>query len=190
MDGANAARLSAAPMLVTDRLRLRAHTAADFEASAAMWGNPEVTRFIGGRPFTPEESWTRVLRCPGHWALMGFGFWVVEDRASGKFIGEAGFMDFKRDIEPPVVDMPEVGWAFVPEAHGRGIATETARALVAWGDVHFGTRSTTCLIDKAHTTSIRVAEKCGYRPWRSVKYHGHAEVLFLREARGGLVKNG
>jgi RimJ/RimL family protein N-acetyltransferase len=55
MDGQNAARLSAAPILETDRLRLRAHTAEDFAASAAMWGDPDVTRFIGGRPFTREE---------------------------------------------------------------------------------------------------------------------------------------
>src|ERR1700744_1056778 len=111
------ARHSAAPMLMTDRLRLRAHTVADFESSAAVWGDSEVTRFIGGRPFTAEESWTRLLRCAGHWALMGFGYWAVEERATGKFIGEAGFMDFRRDIEPPVVDIPEAGWAFAPEAH-------------------------------------------------------------------------
>lgn len=190
MGGETGARHSAAPMLMTDRLRLRAHTAADFEASAAMWGDSEVTRFIGGRPFTAEESWTRLLRCAGHWALMGFGYWAVEERATGKFIGEAGFADYKRDIEPPVVDMPEIGWAFVREAHGRGIATETARALVAWGDVHFGTRATTCLIDEGHATSIRVAEKCGYREWRRVNYHGQTEILFRREARGGVVKAG
>jgi RimJ/RimL family protein N-acetyltransferase len=185
MDGQNAARLSAAPILETDRLRLRAHTAEDFAASAAMWGDPDVTRFIGGRPFTREECWTRLLRCAGHWALMGFGFWAVEERATGKFIGEAGFMDFRRDIEPPVVDIPEAGWAFAPEAHGRGIATETTRALMAWGDAHFGARATTCLIDEGHTASIRVAEKCGYREWRRVKYHGQDEILFLREGRVG-----
>ncbi|MGA8037587.1 MAG: GNAT family N-acetyltransferase [Candidatus Acidiferrales bacterium] len=189
MDGQNTERLLAAPVLVTARLRLRAHTPEDFAASAAMWADPEVTRFIGGRPFTREESWTRLLRCAGHWALMGFGYWAVEDRASGKFIGEAGFADYKRDIDPPVMDMPEAGWAFVPEAHGHGIATETARALMAWGDAHFGSRATTCLIDQGHAASIRVAEKCGYREWRRVTYHGNAEVLFLREPRGAVARS-
>ena len=175
------ARLMVAPVVETDRLRLRPHTAKDYEASAAMWADAEVTRFIGGRPFTREESWMRVLRCAGHWALAGFGFWVVEERASGKFLGEAGFMDFKRGFEPPVVDVPEAGWAFMREAHGRGYATETVRALMAWGDAHFGSRKTVCLIDEGHAASIRVATKCGYKEWRRVTYHGQREILFLRE---------
>jgi RimJ/RimL family protein N-acetyltransferase len=54
---------------------------------------------------------------------------------------------------------------------------------MAWGDAHFGARATTCLIDEGHTASIRVAEKCGYREWRRVKYHGQDEILFLREGR-------
>jgi RimJ/RimL family protein N-acetyltransferase len=170
-----------APVVETERLRLRAHTAEDCAASAAMWADAEVTRFVGGRPFTTEESWTRLLRCAGHWALMGFGYWVVEERASRKFVGEAGFADYKRTIEPPVVDMPEAGWAFVREVHGRGYATETARALMEWGDAHFGARKTTCLIDEGHAVSIRIAEKCGYRPWRRVTYHGQSEMLFWRE---------
>lgn len=162
MSGFN--KWTAAPVVETERLRLRAHTAEDFAASAAMWADPDVTRFVGGRPFTNEESWTRMLRCAGHWALMGFGYWVVEERASRKFVGEAGFSDYKRAIEPPVVDMPEVGWAFVREVHGRGYATETAQALMKWGDAHFGARKTTCLIDEGHAASIRIAEKCGYGP--------------------------
>jgi RimJ/RimL family protein N-acetyltransferase len=176
-------RWTSLPVIETERLRLRAHTTADFAASAAMWSDAEVTRFIGGRPFTGEEAWARMLRCAGHWALVGFGFWVVEDRATGRFVGEAGFMDFKRTIEPPVVEMPEAGWAFVREVHGRGYATEVVRALVEWGDAHFGERKTVCLIDEGHGASIRVAEKCGYTPWRHVEYHGQKEILFWREPR-------
>jgi RimJ/RimL family protein N-acetyltransferase len=184
-EDASSVRLTAAPVVETDRLRLRAHTAEDYEASAAMWAEAEVTRFIGGRPFTSEEAWMRVLRAAGHWVLNGYGFWVVEERATGKFLGEAGFMDFKRAIEPPVVDMPEAGWAFAREAHGHGYATETVRALVAWGDAHFGARKTVCLIDEGHAASIRVATKCGYKEWRRVTYHGQQEILFWREPGAG-----
>ncbi|WP_425148538.1 GNAT family N-acetyltransferase [Deinococcus sp.] len=42
-------------ILTTERLILRPHTLEDFADNAAMWGDEQVTRQIGGRPFTPEE---------------------------------------------------------------------------------------------------------------------------------------
>src|SRR6185312_2505807 len=59
------------PEIDTARLTLRAHTLADFDDYCAMWGDSEVTRYIGGKPFTREECWSRFLRQSGHWALMG-----------------------------------------------------------------------------------------------------------------------
>lgn len=44
------------PEIRTSRLRLRAHVMADFAKSAAMWADPDVTRYIRGRPFTEEET--------------------------------------------------------------------------------------------------------------------------------------
>jgi len=75
-----------------------------------MWGDPEVTRYIGGRPFTAEEVWSRLLRYIGHWQWIGFGTWVAEERATGAFVGEIGFCDYRREIDPPL-DLPEAGWA-------------------------------------------------------------------------------
>jgi hypothetical protein len=39
--------------------------------------NPDVTRHIGGKPYTEEESWARFLRYFGHWLLLGFGYWPL-----------------------------------------------------------------------------------------------------------------
>ena len=74
------------PVLETERLKLRGHRLDDFIASAAMWADPNVTRHIGGKPLTEEESWTKFLRYVGHWALLGFGYWVVEEKATGSFL--------------------------------------------------------------------------------------------------------
>ena len=128
-----------------------------------MWANPIVTRFIGGKPSTREELWMRLMRNVGHWSLLGFGYWVVEVKASGRFVGEVGFAELKRDIEPSFEGMPEGGWVLAPEAHGKGFATEAVKAILAWGDKHFAGRTTTCIISPENTASIRVAEKCGYR---------------------------
>jgi len=65
-------------VIETARLRLRGHGLEDTERMAALWSDAEVTRYIGGRPQTAEESWSRLLRYAGHWRLLGFGYWVVE----------------------------------------------------------------------------------------------------------------
>lgn len=83
-----------------------------------MWADPLVTRYIGGTPFSEEDSWARLLRYAGHWALLGFGFWAIEEKETGRFAGELGFADFKRDIHPPLEATPELGWVLRSEIHG------------------------------------------------------------------------
>src|SRR6185436_8398192 len=84
------------PTVETERLILREHRLSDFDAYAALWRDPVVTRFIGGRARSREESWVRFLRHAGMWHHIGFGFWAIEEKASGSLIGEAGFHDLKR----------------------------------------------------------------------------------------------
>lgn len=174
------------PALDTDRLTLRGHTLDDFNACAAMWADPLVTRHIGGRPSTEEEVWARVLRYAGLWALLGFGYWVVRERATGRFVGEVGLADFRREfvppLMPPLAGAPEVGWALASWAHGQGFATEAVRAAVAWSDTRVGADWTLCLISPENVASIRVAEKCGYRQAASAIYKGQ-ETLILERGR-------
>ena len=173
--------LVAAPTLETPRLRLRGHGLDDFPHSAAMWADPVVVRYIRPTPFNEEETWARLLRYVGHWALLGYGFWVVEDKQTGEFLGEAGFLNFHRDTDPPrVINIPEAGWAFRADAHGRGYASETMAALVAWGDTRFDT-PTRCIIDQKNVASIRVAEKNGYRPRQVITYRGEEVMMYVRE---------
>ena len=108
------------PVLETQRLKLRGHHVDDFIKVAAMWADHNVTKQIRDQPFTQEETWTRFLRYVGHWALLGFGYWVVEDKQTGEFLGEVGFADFKRDLKPSLEGVPEIGWALSAGAHGKG----------------------------------------------------------------------
>ena len=170
------------PVIETARLVLRAHRMDDFRDCAAMWAHPEVVRYIGGRPFSAEEVWARLLRYVGHWQWMQFGYWAIEEKATGAFAGELGFAEFKRELEPPILGFPEIGWALAPHAHGRGYATEAIRAAVAWGDSHFGPVRTVCLIHPGNLRSIRVAEKCGYREFQRTTYRGQATIVFERHS--------
>ncbi len=168
------------PVLETERLRLRGHRPDDFASSAAMWADPVVTRYIGGKPLSPEEAWSKFLRYAGLWSLLGYGYWAVEERASGEFAGELGFADLKRDIEPSLGDTPELGWALVSRLRGKGYATEGVRAALAWGDQHFGAARTACIIHPDNLASIRVATKCGYREYHRTLYKEHEVVLLAR----------
>ena len=173
--------MSSVPILETPRLRLRGHTLADLDASAAMWANAEVTRFIGGKVSTREESWGRVLRMRGLWPLLGYGYWVFEERATGKFVGEGGFADFHREMTPSFGDAPEQGWALAPWAHGQGYATEAGGAALAWADANLK-RDFVCMIDPDNTRSQRVAAKFGYVEYERTTYKDDPIVLFRRPA--------
>ena len=177
---ATAGLVTSPPALDAARLTMRPHAAGDVAECAAMWGDPDVTRHIGGRPFAPEEVWSRVLRYAGLWTLLGYGYWVLRERETGRFVGEVGLADFRRELHPPVDGAPELGWALARWAHGRGFATEAVRAALAWGDAHLRPARYTCLITPANAPSIRVAVKCGFREARSATYKGAETLVFER----------
>lgn len=151
------------PRLTSDRLLLRAHTEHDLDPAAAMWSHPDVVRNIGGRAFTRQEVWHRILRYLGHWTLRPFGYWAIEDRSTGKFIGEIGLADWKRDSVQ--LDLPESGWALSPEHHGRGLAKEAIGLMLDWADRE-GLGSTCCIITEQNAASIALARKFGYTSTR------------------------
>jgi RimJ/RimL family protein N-acetyltransferase len=169
-----------APTLETARLRLRAHGLQDAEACAAMWADPRVTRYIGGKPSTEQQSWARLLNYAGHWSLLRFGYWALEEKATGRYVGDVGLADFRRALEPSIRGLPELGWALAPEAHGRGFATEAVGAVAAWGDAHLTGGRIVCIIAPENAASLRVAAKCGFREVARTTYLGEPTILFER----------
>lgn len=164
----------------TERLRLRPHRREDFAASFAMWSDPTTTRFIGGAPSTEPQAWQRLLTYAGHWQLMGFGYWLAEDKRSGEFIGEIGFADFKRDIVPSIQGEHELGWSITPRARGKGYATEAVLGAVRWADQNLQVPRTVCMIAPENAASLRVAEKAGYQKWQRTTFKGDPIILFER----------
>ena len=180
---------SGLPVIETGRLRLRGHCPDDLATCAAMWADPLVTRYIGGRVFSNEEVWARMLRYAGHWSWFGFGYWLVEEKHTGRFVGEVGFADHKRELAPstrepsvevPIQDSPELGWALATAMSGKGYATEAARAAIEWFEAHHQTLSTVCLIAPGNTASLRVAAKCGYYERQRTTYRGLPIILLAR----------
>jgi RimJ/RimL family protein N-acetyltransferase len=165
-----------APRVETARLVLRGHRPDDLDAYAALWGDPDVTRHIGGRPFGRPDCWQRLLRGAGHWALLGYGMWVIEEKASGRLVGEVGYFDGRREMSPPL-GAHEMGWVLVPPSHGRGYATEACLAARAWAAAHVGPVATACIIAPENVASLRVAAKLGYREVRRTTYEGETLIV-------------
>jgi RimJ/RimL family protein N-acetyltransferase len=176
----SASRLPDVPLLTTARLTLRGHRLADFPDCVKLWSDPEVTRYISPRPLTEEEIWMRLLRYVGHWSLMGFGYWIVRETATDRFVGEVGFAEHRRDLTPSIVGVPEIGWVLTPAAHGQGFATEAVRAAIDWGETRFGRTRTVCLIAPDNRASLRVAEKAGYREHARTTYKDAPTIVLER----------
>ncbi|MFV2053213.1 GNAT family N-acetyltransferase [Aliiroseovarius sp. YM-037] len=173
-------KFTAPPVLETDRLRLRGHRADDFDESAAMWADLEVVRYITGEPSTESASWYRLLRYVGHWPVVGYGYWVVEAKDDGRFVGEVGFADYKRDIQPSLEGMPEAGWGLKGAEHGKGYASEAVQRIVAWADTALCCERTACILDPEHAASIRVAEKAGYETLTLAELNGQPTLIMAR----------
>ena len=169
-----------APIIETERLRLRAYRMADFAPCASMWSDPIVNRYTTGTPLSSEEAWSKTLRNAGLWPMLGYGYWAVEEKAGNEFVGEAGFADFRRGIEPSIAGVPELGYIISPRVHGKGYATEAVGAAIAWLDQHVAAKRTVCLIHEGNVASIRLAEKFSYREFHRTQYKGHDVIMFER----------
>lgn len=168
------------PLIETERLRLRGHRVDDFAPYAAMWCDPIINRYTTGQPLSREEASTKMLRNVGLWPVLGYGYWAIEEKSSGEFVGETGFADFKRDIQPSIAGVPELGYVFCSRAHGKGYATEAVRAAIDWVDRTLKAKRTVCIIHEGNAASIRLAEKFGYREFQRTRYKGHNVILFER----------
>ncbi|HEY2554263.1 MAG TPA: GNAT family N-acetyltransferase, partial [Candidatus Cybelea sp.] len=170
------------PVVETERLRLRGHRKDDLAACVAMWTDPIVTRYISGRASTEQQTWSRLLTYIGHWDLLGFGYWAIEEKSTGDFVGEVGLADFKRDIAPSMKGSPELGFALIPSVHGKGYATEAVRGALSWADANIAQRRSVCLVNPQNVASRHVAEKCGYEVFEENLYNGQGVLFLARNA--------
>jgi RimJ/RimL family protein N-acetyltransferase len=168
------------PTLTTDRLLLSPHRTSDLEEMAALLADPVVMAPIGAPPSTREQTWHRLLRYVGHWATLGYGHWVVRDRA-GTYLGDIGLMDSRRATDPGFEGVVEAGWLFATAAQGQGYAREACAAMLAWADAH-GIAKTVCIIAPDNAPSLRLAERLGYRRWAMGTYNDDPTVMLERNA--------
>ncbi|MFF9915912.1 GNAT family N-acetyltransferase [Streptomyces sp. NPDC013457] len=115
--------------LATDRLTLRRWRDSDLEPWARMNADPEVREHLGDL-LTRDQSDASVARFQAEFDQRGYGWWAVEVRATGEFIGFAG-LDRVDDGMP--FNGVEIGWRLARSAWGQGYATEAALAVLSYG---------------------------------------------------------
>src|ERR1051325_9460795 len=142
------------PTLTTERLILRGFRNEDFAGVLELWSDPRTVALMGMQPMNEEDCWAKFLRGVGAWHVNGFGFWAIEEKASGRFVGELGFLNAKRTFDPPL-PVPEVGWSLMPWAHGQGYASEALAAALSWGEQKFGRVRFSAIIAPENAPSLK-----------------------------------
>jgi RimJ/RimL family protein N-acetyltransferase len=161
------------PILTTERLILRPFREEDLDAYADICADTEVMRYLGdGKPLDRAAAWRQMALIVGHWQLLGYGMWAVEERESGAFVGRIGF--FNPEGWPGF----ELGWTLGRPWWGKGYATEGARAALDFGWRELGREHVISLIRPENQPSIRVAERLGERLEGDVELFGNRALVY------------
>ena len=171
-----------APRIETARLVLRQWRKDDFRPYHAIVSHPEVHKHFGPNPMNAEEAWRRLTAAVGGWQFMGFGTWAVEDKSSGKLLGNVGFFNAWRDLEPEFGEEPEMGWIMAAETHGQGMASEACAAALDWAHANLAPTPMWAIIAPANEPSIKLAEKIGFERVNETTYHDSPTLVLKRPA--------
>jgi RimJ/RimL family protein N-acetyltransferase len=169
------------PVIETPRLILRQNRLSDLDERIALTGDADFMRFVGGVN-DRQENWSRILRYIGHWAAFGYGLFAVEERSTGRYVGNVGLARFERGIGPDFDSSPEGAWMVAQWAAGLGYATEGMAAVIDWYERSFGPSRLVCIIAPENVGSLRVAAKLGFVPYRQGENRGHEVVVLERTA--------
>ncbi len=140
-----------APTLSTARLVLRMPRMDDFAHRRSFYASDRSV-WEGG-PFTAEQAWRFFASEVGQWPLLGFGPFSMD--MDGAYVGEVGI------YQPQGYPEPELGWFVTEDAEGKGIASEAARAVMAWARASFGWDHLDNYIHPGNARSIALGLRLG-----------------------------
>lgn len=160
--------------LTTDRLTLRTPLEEDFATVAAFMASARA-RFVGGPVLDEFDQWRGFLASIGHWALHGYGFFMVLH--DGQKVGRVGV------INHVMWDEPELGWHIFDGFEHMGYATEAAACVRDWATANRGLGPLISYIHPDNDASRRVAERLGATYERDQELLGHAAQVWRHTGR-------
>ena len=160
--------------LTTARLRLEPYRDEHVDGLHALNSDPEVMRYLSGKPDTPDETRAIVERVKARWAEVGYSWWAFIERETGEIVGAGCLQNLRREATPlPDRACPlEIGWRLRRDAQGRGLATEAAIAIA---DFAFDVRRADELLAVCHpdnTASASVMARLGMRALGLQRWYG------------------
>jgi len=169
------------PVIETERLILRRWRETDIDPNTAMLADPVSARFItsDGKPVTEAFfGWRNAAIMAGHWALHGFGMFVVEEKLTKRFVGRVG------PWSPAGWPGFEIGWGIASAFRGRGYAVEAATASIDWAFARFALDRIIHCIDRENVASQKVARRLGSSIEGEFDLFGHVADVWVtrREA--------
>ncbi len=170
----------ASVIITTERLNLRLMTVQDAGNLLQIFSDPIAMHYY---PSTMDEAATIgwIRRTLDNYDTYGVGFWVVEEKASGRFLGQCGMIPQELDGSP----IMEIAYLLVRREWGQGYATEAAMAVKQYGFETMGYPKLVSLIDRHNTPSIRVAERVGMQHERTITKWGKPVLVYTASPRHG-----
>lgn len=152
------------PLLVTERFELWQPVPSDLAGLFELTRSDEARRFLGG--FIPSEadSFARLLRNAGSWALWGYGTFLIRPKGRQQIVANCGiFRSFRGfGVEHGLDDVPEAGWIVHPDWWARGVASEVMAAALNWFDQAHGRQRVAAMIEQGHDASEVIAARLGF----------------------------
>jgi [ribosomal protein S5]-alanine N-acetyltransferase len=162
--------------ILTERLEIRAFEPTDLHALHAVYGDPEVTRWMPPYP-TIEHTRRALEKHVAAGRAGGAALWAVVERSSGELIGDAGFAALD-GVGPEI----ELGYTLGRRWWGRGYATEAARACLAEAFGPLGLKRVVAVVRPENDASIHVVEKLGMKHEGRRFAHGAEHLLYAISA--------
>lgn len=160
--------------LFTPRLRLEPMRPEHLIGLNRLNSDPEVMRYLTGRPETMEETADIIDRVMVRWAEWGCSWWSLIELDSDDLIGAGCVQYLDKDPTNP----HEIGWRLRTDRWGRGLASEAAQRMArfAFEDLHVPLLRAVCQLE--NTASARVMQRlgmqyCGIEHWYRMDCHAY-----------------
>jgi RimJ/RimL family protein N-acetyltransferase len=145
--------MTEAPTIRTERLTLRPYHLDDWDDFAVFYAS-DAARYVGG-PVPIPRIWNGFAADVGAWTLQGFGYWAIDETATGARVGQVGLS------KPAHFPEREIGWIVYPAFQRRGFGREAALAARAFAYDTLGWTTAVSYIDRENAASIALARSIG-----------------------------